>query len=382
MEWLNIFRIIYFLGAINSLFFSILIFSKKNKALSDKILGSWLIILSVQLFYPFIYLSDLENLQKLIGYEAPLSIIHPVFLYFYTLAVTNQYKKSVKNIIIVIPVAVFILIIPFFLNILPENKIEILNGDFFEMFDSAGIIIFGIMYLFMGYILFYFIFKSYQAIRKYKKNVLQIYSYHDNIDLLWLRRLIVYFLVICISTILLSILFFYTNISLAFTDFIYYVMLVAFVFLLAYWGYQQGNIFQFEKQEENFITKDEKESLQTNNFRATGKLSNEAKKLEKIMNQEKPFLNPTLSIHDLSQIINIPAHQLSKIIHKEFGKNFFEFVNEYRINQFKDYIKLPKYKNYTILGIALECGFNSKSAFNRIFKEYTGQTPGEFKKNL
>ena len=62
------------------------------------------------------------------------------------------------------------------------------------------------------------------------------------------------------------------------------------------------------------------------------------------------------------------------------GGNFFNFVNRYRVDEVKQKILNPKYDNYSVLGIALECGFNSKTAFNRIFKHMTGLTPTEYKK--
>jgi AraC-like DNA-binding protein len=92
----------------------------------------------------------------------------------------------------------------------------------------------------------------------------------------------------------------------------------------------------------------------------------------------KPYLNPKLTIHDLAHDIEVQPHQLSKIINKEFHSNFFEFVNSYRVEEFKKKVCSEEFKNLTILGIALECGFNSKSSFNRIFKESTGITPGDY----
>jgi AraC-like DNA-binding protein len=99
------------------------------------------------------------------------------------------------------------------------------------------------------------------------------------------------------------------------------------------------------------------------------------------MELNKPFLNPQLTIHDLARDLKVPPHLLSKIINKEFHSNFFEFVNKYRIEEFKKKAFLKECKNLTILAVALDCGFNSKSAFNRIFKDYTGITPGDFIKH-
>jgi len=77
----------------------------------------------------------------------------------------------------------------------------------------------------------------------------------------------------------------------------------------------------------------------------------------------------------------IPTHQLSRVINEHFGRNFFDFINGYRVAEVKRKILDPAYAHFSLLGIAFESGFNSKSAFNRVFKKITGQTPSQFKES-
>ncbi|KPM47426.1 helix-turn-helix domain-containing protein [Jiulongibacter sediminis] len=100
--------------------------------------------------------------------------------------------------------------------------------------------------------------------------------------------------------------------------------------------------------------------------------------LEKNLEDNKPFHNPKLSLSELAQQINVPPHQLSKAINEHYGKNFFELINGYRIEEFKTLAGNPKYHHLTLLALAYEVGFNSKTAFNRSFKKTTGQTPKEY----
>lgn len=100
--------------------------------------------------------------------------------------------------------------------------------------------------------------------------------------------------------------------------------------------------------------------------------------LEKNLEDNKPFHNPKLSLSELAQQINVPPHQLSKAINEHYGKNFFELINGYRIEEFKTLAGNPKYQHLTLLALAYEVGFNSKTAFNRSFKKTTGQTPKEY----
>ncbi len=101
-------------------------------------------------------------------------------------------------------------------------------------------------------------------------------------------------------------------------------------------------------------------------------------KIEAYVLKYKPFTNPQLSLNELAAKLKMPPHTLSRVINDGFGKNFFDFINTYRIEEFKRRAADPHYKNFTLLGIAYEVGFNSKSAFNRSFKKITAQTPRQY----
>ena len=81
---------------------------------------------------------------------------------------------------------------------------------------------------------------------------------------------------------------------------------------------------------------------------------------------EKPYLNRELTVYDLSGQIKIPRHFLSEVINEHMGMNFYSLVNEYRVEEVKKRIVDPAYKNLTILAIAYDSGFNSKSSFNSV----------------
>lgn len=101
-------------------------------------------------------------------------------------------------------------------------------------------------------------------------------------------------------------------------------------------------------------------------------------KLESYMERSKPYTNPQLSINDLAGKLKIQPHVLSRVINECYEKNFFYFINEYRIDEFKRKLEDPEYKKYKLLSIAYEVGFNSKSAFNRSFKKLTNYSPSEY----
>ncbi len=100
------------------------------------------------------------------------------------------------------------------------------------------------------------------------------------------------------------------------------------------------------------------------------------------MKVEKPFRNQQLKVEDLAEQLNIPAHHVSQIINEVLDKNFYEFVNYYRVQEVQEMINDPAQKHKSMLGIALDAGFNSKATFNRVFKEFTGMTPSTYKSRL
>ncbi|MCA1967435.1 MAG: helix-turn-helix domain-containing protein [Flavobacterium sp.] len=100
------------------------------------------------------------------------------------------------------------------------------------------------------------------------------------------------------------------------------------------------------------------------------------------MKIDKLYLNGKLSIQDVSEKLNIPKHYISEVLNEHMKTNFQDFINEYRVEEFIKRLKNDQNNQFTLLGIAIDVGFNSKSSFNAIFKKFKGLTPTEFKKNL
>lgn len=105
-----------------------------------------------------------------------------------------------------------------------------------------------------------------------------------------------------------------------------------------------------------------------------------AQRVTTLMHSEKPYLDNNLTLAELATRMDIPRHQLSQVINTAFGVNFFEFVNQYRLQEFKIQALDPSNQHLSLLGIALECGFNSKATFNQAFKKLEGTTPSDFVK--
>lgn len=103
-----------------------------------------------------------------------------------------------------------------------------------------------------------------------------------------------------------------------------------------------------------------------------------ALQLDTIMIKEKPYLDSQFRLADLSTSSGIPIHQLSQVINEEMHTNFNDWINSYRIEEAKSRLVDPAFQHYSILAIALDCGFQHKSTFNRAFKKVTGKTPSAY----
>src|SRR5690606_24077483 len=97
------------------------------------------------------------------------------------------------------------------------------------------------------------------------------------------------------------------------------------------------------------------------------------------MTERKHYLEPELTLEQLADQLGLSARLVSNIINRKFNKNFFEFINYYRVEEAKAIIT-SRPEHVSMLDVMADSGFNSKSAFNRFFKKYTGMTPTEFRK--
>ena len=130
--------------------------------------------------------------------------------------------------------------------------------------------------------------------------------------------------------------------------------------------------------ESSVIIETKNDEFKNKNILSEEDLNTWKNKLLKVFDTEKPYLNPELTLSDLAEKLKTNTSVLSQVINTGFDKNFNDFVNEYRVETFKQKMKTPQYQHYTMLAVAFDCGFNSKTTFNRAFKKLTNQMPSEF----
>lgn len=212
------------------------------------------------------------------------------------------------------------------------------------------------------------------ALKKYQKILPENYSTLDKINLNWLKWIVIS--LIFIFLIVIAIISSGTRFDIIRTQDIFSLVSniqSIYIICIVYFSLRQSivinqniSLIKIDKIKEKPFTTDDKAIAISEQLLA-------------YMTKEKPYLDESLSLTKLSSLINISTNQLSQIINQTLNTNFYQFVNSYRVEEVKEKLKEPKYSHYSILGVAYECGFNTKSTFNKIFKEQTGMTPSEYR---
>lgn len=358
------FQIILIVVIFQILFFSVLIITKKNKTLADNILFIWLLFLSshIALIYLSIEHPDIEQYRYL-GFC--FSIPHGIFLYLYT--------NSLSKLIAKFNVTLLFHFIPFIILFLVGLLIS----------DSENTII--IVRAISLISTFTYIFLSLRCIKQYQSLIKGQYSNIDKINLDWLKHLIYGLLTFCFCGLIFGFIFSLKEIAIPFNE-VFSILILISICILGYKGIRQNNILGGVFQADSIppVSDQTEKSKQKNTYSNNGLKEENAKKIAKdlknYMEIDKPFLNMDLSLNELATSLNTYPHYITQILNKIFNQNFYEFVNSYRTEEAKIELTNPKNDNLTILAIAYNCGFNSKSSFNRIFKQKTGLTPSEYRK--
>ena len=370
----------FLIAAFNALFFVLLILQKK-KALHDKILIAWLTYLGVYVGIYAIFSNILFiKFHLLSAAFISLLLFHGPFLYLYISALVNVKPHfDRKNLLHFVPILIFNLFLltsSLFPEISEGIRLDHLEGGhqtpfIFNFFLSVTVLS-GPVYILLSIKLF----------KKLDLVIFNNFSKSENVSLDWLRKLVYTFGAVW------TILMVFTTIHHAFELFSWtfctnglFFALSLFVILIGYYGLKQKEIFiQYPDLNTGYITESRK--------KYAGALLNEenmeryAIKLKEYLHLEKPYLDADLTLPALAEKLDLPSHLVSRVINEKFGQHFFDFINQYRVEEVKSKITSSEYNHLSLLGIAFESGFNTKSAFNRVFKKMTTQTPSEFKRQL
>lgn len=285
----------------------------------------------------------------------------PILFYFTVLNFTEPLRKARKK-------DLLFLILPFF------YLISLFSREFFSGNNSIPEIIQFILILVQ--VLLYSIL-SYLRIREHQKKIETFSSETSGINLYWLEYIIILVLVISVLIFLYNLIYYKVNLNL-FMNSIFLIV----IYGIGYFALRQKEIYPADEKvrQELVLINEEIVSANKKKIISDSELVTHKTALNKLMMEQQPYLDSELTLMKLADIAKLSTHQLSYIINSGFNDNFFGYINTYRIEKAKELLMQSDNK-YSILGIAFESGFNSKTTFNNTFKKITGVTPSEFKEN-
>ena len=374
---------LYLVGFIQSLFISSLILLKRKKALTDYLLSFYILVIGFFLF--FIYADGTGFLVKN-PYIVILDILYWVligpllFLYIDLITSVNGRLKK-KHLIHLLPT---IIVFAGFEGYFFQTEV----GNFFQYNPNTLIhkIAFYVWYYNSPFYYIICLGLLYHHSRKIKN----YYSYCKNVDLKWLHYLAHGFAAVLVFGLISGLMSQYFDIELPFGSKHYtWLVMVLYIFGMGYFGYRQKGLFgsiemngNFDQAKMNSL----RVFIEDNSYQKSG-LSEEdsillSKHLNEFMQNQKPYLDCELNLRELALHLETTPHKLSQVINEQMNCNFYEYINAFRIDEVKRALVHPDNKDYKIMAIAYDCGFNSKSTFYTLFKKHTSKTPSEYREEL
>ncbi len=376
---------------------TLLVFALLTSKHIDKT-ANYLLSVLIVLFSYYALVKILSNTNEILSYPHLIRTYRPIFIlvcsviYFYCKALTTPgFKFTSKDGLHLVPCGVYTLImLPFFFSE-PAIKIASLS---LQPFTLSWVI----ERSFFVLVFFFYVGFSYRTIRNHQQHIQDIFSNLERIKLNWLRNLLLAFGAIWVTA-LLRFLTAYGKVGYE-NKFLVPLLLCLTIFLIGWYALRQPEIFsdrwdklmrENDRSSLHVVSVEKNIQEQTESFKPQPKgkssglherdIARHKENLITYLEREKPYTDNDLKVQDLASHLGIPTYQLSQIINREFHRNFYDLINSYRIEEAQRRLTDPANRHLTILAIAYDVGFNSKSVFNTAFKKYADMTPTKNKKS-
>ncbi len=397
----HIFSTILVLGAMQGLFLTLLLFERKSNRTANRILA--LLMLFYSLYIAESALEEMgifSRIPHLVGlFEGLPFLFGPLHYLYARFLISPKLKFTKQEWLHFLPFGINrVYYLPYFF----KSKLELL--DFLQSIESNGpplvAIVFTWAIILQG--LTYMALTLY-LLKHYSQRIKDCFSSVDKINLNWLRNITILTLCVWILVVIQHVFPVFGLVP--FSERVHPIQLATsiIIYVMGYLGLRQPEIFypgvviksgdELHLSQLSIMAKDKITDDDINADRQKivkyekSRLSPEQAKMHlqdllDLMNEEKPFTNSNLTLQELAEKLSITSHHLSQVINTQLKQNFFDFVNQYRVEAVKKALTDPEKKHYTLLAIAFDVGFNSKSSFNSIFKKHTNMTPSQYKQLL
>lgn len=357
-------EIIGWIGFAQGLFAALLMFAKKEQELSDRILSGWLVLFALE------FLTCALD-HRIFGYSlfsSSFLLFNPALFIYTRSLIEKKFKLKWVMLLHLLPFIVFeILAYITKTQFTFKNFFQVDSGFGFRLLMAISTIVSLVVYFSSIVVNLY----------RYRMNLLNEKS---NIDkeqnLNWLMFVTLFYISYSLLAGIQGFIFVFLGVGADALSYYNYSILLLLIYIISFYGLYQKQIEIKTEPGEPQETIAYKNSILTSETKQIIK-----EKILQYFEKEQAYLNPNLNMDLLSEEINFPKYQITEVLNIEIGKNFFQFVNSYRIEAVKKMLLEPKLK-YSIEAIGYECGFNSKSSFYTVFKKITGKTPAAFRESV
>lgn len=333
------------------------------------------LLTSLYTVYLLEYLHIFDSFPNLKALKRVMELIPPPLIYNYVWLLThgeNKFREGYKKDFILLAVAFLLFLLLIVLSYFQLTS-SAFTDTYYRIFLVLGSGVVGIQFIVYGY-------KMIDLIYSRSKEGFSVFKYLFSVRekrYRWIRLMAVIFFLHGIIFLIEGVYFALNPESNAplLINTIFYITL-GYIFTINL--IQNPAIIHFSKKTagELVLKKYEKSGL------TEGEAIAIMKKMNNYMEKEKPHINSNLSIQDLSDNLGIPVHTISEITNGLMGQNFFDYVNNYRVEEFKRLADQSKDEEIKILHLAFDAGFSSKTSFNIAFKKFTGSTPSQYMKMI
>lgn len=359
---------ILYIGISQSFFSGLLISTKKPLTIANRLMAAWLFLICIELIFALIN----SNVLEMYSFQFITFTYGPLMFLYVRFMTRPDRKFNWLALLHFVPFVVFFTVSVIF-------RSEPLVRDLRSFFVPDKLISLRIVYG-MSFFLSITVYSvlAFVEIKRHQANLKNIVSYTSGvITLNWLKVISISFYAAYFILFILGGLNMIGNYIPFDPYFVIFGFIALFSFMYSFYGIKQPVIFGQE------LKSDDDDKKDSGKYIKSGLKENQAKDyLEKLISyveDNKPFLDRNLSIQDLSLMTGVPRHYITQVLNEMYKRNFFTFINEYRVKEVISRFSDPKFNHYTILAIAFDSGFNSKTTFNSIFKSQTGLTPSEFR---
>lgn len=226
--------------------------------------------------------------------------------------------------------------------------------------------------------LLYYLWASRNQLQAFTRTRESQYTESERATVQWLSQLMLGFYILALLALTFLVLSPWLGIYIRELDFLYVIPMVVLSYLISYRSFRHLTLFQqIDPPEPKLVHRSNGKKYEKSALTAEKALQLK-EQVKEHMQVKKPFLNNELTLRGLAQELAIPPYQLSQLLNEHFKKNFFDFINTYRVEEVIVYMAQEQDRKVSLLEAAFACGFNNKTSFIRYFKKLTGQTPSQY----